>query len=61
MVYRLNGFDSPEGQAALNRAELLIKQVYHEQLVNKADLAIRDKVIKNVKDSFLNCPKKDYP
>ena len=30
MVFRLNGFESVEGQRAMTRAESLVKQVYHE-------------------------------
>lgn len=42
MVFRLNGFDSEEGQRAVLKAETLIHQIYHEQMPNKTDLEQRD-------------------
>jgi len=35
MVFRLNGFESEEGQKAISKAETLIHQIYHEQMPSK--------------------------
>ena len=61
MVFRLNGFESEEGQKAIMKAETLIHQIYHEQMPNKQHLEARDQVIERVKDAFYKCKKPDYP
>ncbi len=42
MVFRLNGWDSEAGTAALERAELIVRSVYEEQCVKGVDLKTRD-------------------
>ena len=45
----------------LAKMEKMIKEMYHDLLVNTADLKIRDTVINRVKDAFFDASKKDYP
>lgn len=61
MSFRLNGWESQDAQKLMIRSEAMIKQVYHENLVSKEDLKVRDTVINRVKDAFFNAAKKDYP
>ena len=42
MVFRLNGWESDAGTAALERAEQIVRIVYEEQCVKGADLKTRD-------------------
>ena len=42
MVFRLTGWESEAGAAALERAEQIVKVVYEEQCVKGNDLKIRD-------------------
>lgn len=52
MTFRLNGFDSIDGQKALARVEGILKDVYNTHNVSKKDLELRDLVIKRVSDAF---------
>jgi len=61
MMFRLNGWDNSEAQKVLAKMEKMIKEMYHDLLVNTADLKIRDTVINRVKDAFFDASKKDYP
>ena len=38
MYYRLNGFESAEGQAVLARAETMVRDKYHSLLLTQKDL-----------------------
>ena len=54
MVFRLNGWESEAGAAALERAEQIVRAVYEEQCVKVSDLQTRDQVIERIKDAFYN-------
>ena len=54
MVFRLNGWESEAGAAALERAEQIVRVVYEEQCVKQIDLHTRDQVITRIKDAFYN-------
>ena len=41
--------------------EGIIKQIYKEQSVSREDLAIRDRVISNIKNAFKNTNDREYP
>jgi DNA polymerase sigma len=41
--------------------EGIIRMIYKEQCVTKEDLALRDKVITNIKNAFKNCSDREYP
>ena len=38
MVFRLNGWDNPQGIEALERTEQIVKQVYWDQSAKEKDL-----------------------
>lgn len=61
MTFRLNGWDNSDAQKVLAKMEKMIKEMYHDLLVDEADLKIRDTVINRVKDAFFDASKKDYP
>ena len=52
MVFRLNGWDSTQAQAALDRADEIMRKIYTEQCVKPTDMKIRDKVLERIKDAF---------
>ena len=52
MVFRLNGWESEAGAAALERAEQISRSVYEEQCASVKDLKTRDQVIERIKDTF---------
>ena len=54
MTFRLNGYDSPLAVRALAKAESVVKQVYHEQIVTQEELKTRDMVIERIKTAFYN-------
>ena len=54
MVFRLNGWETEAGAAALVRAEAICKVVYEEQSATSSDLQTRDNVISRIKDTFYN-------
>lgn len=54
-------FKTPKGIKKIMEIEGIVRMVYKEQCVTKEDLALRDKVINNIKNAFKNCQDKDYP
>lgn len=54
-------FKSPKGVKKILEVEGIVRQIYKEQCVSREDLAIRDKVITNIKNVFKNASDKEYP
>ena len=54
-------FNDRSAQKRLHHIEEMIKKVYEDQFVSKADLGVRDQVINRIKDAFYKASHKDYP
>ena len=52
---------SPKGPKKLLEIEGLVRMIYKEQCVTSSDLALRDKVIINIKNAFKNCSDREFP
>lgn len=61
MMHTIDFKSHPKGAKKLLEIEGLVRMIYKEQCVSQADLALRDKVINNIKNAFKNCSDREYP